>query len=83
MISATRYRRPDSDGGAESADKAFWISFADLMTALMVLFLMVMAGAPRLHPCNTMSIAQAAPDLSEWVGECPMLRQAGCQNRQM
>lgn len=30
---------------AEGADQAFWISFADLMTALMVLFLMVMAVA--------------------------------------
>jgi outer membrane protein OmpA-like peptidoglycan-associated protein len=45
MIATARYRRPDSDGGGESADKAFWISFADLMTALMVLFLMVMAVA--------------------------------------
>jgi outer membrane protein OmpA-like peptidoglycan-associated protein len=38
-------RRAASDGGGESADKAFWISFADMMTALMVLFLMVMAVA--------------------------------------
>lgn len=36
--------RPSYDAG-EGADKAFWISFADLMTALMVLFLMVMAVA--------------------------------------
>ena len=36
--------RPRYDAG-EGADKAFWISFADLMTALMVLFLMVMAVA--------------------------------------
>jgi outer membrane protein OmpA-like peptidoglycan-associated protein len=38
-------RAPPPDAGGESADKAFWISFADMMTALMVLFLMVMAVA--------------------------------------
>jgi outer membrane protein OmpA-like peptidoglycan-associated protein len=40
----TVVKRPSYDTG-EGADKAFWISFADLMTALMVLFLMVMAVA--------------------------------------
>ncbi len=32
-------------GGADEAEKPFWISFADLMTALMVLFLVVMGVA--------------------------------------
>lgn len=32
-------------GGREEAEKPFWISFADLMTALMVLFLVVMGVA--------------------------------------
>lgn len=41
MSAAARHRYASSDGD----DKAFWISFADLMTALMVLFLMVMAVA--------------------------------------
>jgi outer membrane protein OmpA-like peptidoglycan-associated protein len=46
MIAAAQYRRGgETEGGGESADKAFWISFADMMTALMVLFLMVMAVA--------------------------------------
>jgi outer membrane protein OmpA-like peptidoglycan-associated protein len=36
-------RRMPAGGQAEGDDKAFWISFADLMTALMVLFLVVMA----------------------------------------
>lgn len=36
--------RPVYESG-EGADKAFWISFADLMTALMMLFLMVMVVA--------------------------------------
>src|ERR1700753_3800209 len=30
----------------EEAEKPFWISFSDLMTALMVLLLVVMAAAP-------------------------------------
>lgn len=32
-------------GGRDEAEKPFWISFADLMTALMVLFLVVMSVA--------------------------------------
>jgi outer membrane protein OmpA-like peptidoglycan-associated protein len=32
-------------GGKDEAEKPFWISFADLMTALMVLFLVVMGVA--------------------------------------
>ena len=32
-------------GGKEEAEKPFWISFSDLMTALMVLFLVAMAVA--------------------------------------
>jgi len=35
------YRRPDRD----EAEKPFWISFSDMMTALMVLFLVVMTVA--------------------------------------
>src|SRR5205809_5739037 len=31
--------------GRDEAEKPFWISFADLMTALMVLFLLVMSVA--------------------------------------
>ncbi len=45
MNALTYRRRAAPDGGGEGADKAFWISFADMMTALMVLFLMVMAVA--------------------------------------
>ena len=32
-------------GSRDEAEKPFWISFADLMTALMVLFLVVMGVA--------------------------------------
>lgn len=42
-MSASARRRFASSGDGD--DKAFWISFADLMTALMVLFLVVMAVA--------------------------------------
>ena len=42
---STASRRRLAAGGSEGDDKAFWISFADLMTALMVLFLVVMAVA--------------------------------------
>ncbi len=41
---------------SEGDDKAFWISFADLMTALMVLFLVVMAVA-----LLTITRAQTSP----------------------
>ena len=37
--------RGASRRGADDAERPFWISFADLMTALMVLFLVVMAVA--------------------------------------
>ena len=50
--------RPSYDPG-DGADKAFWISFADLMTALMVLFLMVMAVA-LLSITRTASNSSAA-----------------------
>lgn len=39
------HKTPMYAGDGESADKAFWISFADLMLALMMLFLMIMGVA--------------------------------------
>jgi outer membrane protein OmpA-like peptidoglycan-associated protein len=53
-MSAQARRRVEVHG--EGDDKAFWISFADLMTALMVLFLVVMAVA-----LLTITRAQTAP----------------------
>lgn len=38
-------RGPAGRYGSEGDDRAFWISYSDLMTALMVLFMMVMAVA--------------------------------------
>jgi outer membrane protein OmpA-like peptidoglycan-associated protein len=53
-MSALARRRANVSG--EGDDKAFWISFADLMTALMVLFLVVMAVA-----LLTITRAQTSP----------------------
>jgi outer membrane protein OmpA-like peptidoglycan-associated protein len=39
------YRTPAHQRSKDEAEKPFWISYADLMTALMVLFLVVMAVA--------------------------------------
>jgi len=38
-------KAPRRKGGKDEAEKPFWISFSDLMTALMVLFLVAMAVA--------------------------------------
>ncbi|MCV2355376.1 OmpA family protein [Paucibacter sp. B2R-40] len=38
-------RQVSNRGGRDEAEKPFWISFADLMTALMVMFLIVMGVA--------------------------------------
>lgn len=38
-------KRPARKGGKDEAEKPFWISFSDLMTALMVLFLVAMTVA--------------------------------------
>jgi outer membrane protein OmpA-like peptidoglycan-associated protein len=60
--------RARAAAAGEGDDKAFWISFADLMTALMVLFLVVMAvalltitRAPLSPPQATQSPATPAP----------------------
>ena len=38
-------KRPNSKSGKDEAEKPFWISFSDLMTAMMVLFLVAMTVA--------------------------------------
>lgn len=60
-----------ASGADESAATPFWISFADLMTALMMLFLLVMTvsllalsrpstGAPATRPGAAQAVADAA-----------------------
>jgi hypothetical protein len=44
-----RHRRPVRD----EAEKPFWISFSDMMTALMVLFLVVMTVTPWRSPTRS------------------------------
>jgi outer membrane protein OmpA-like peptidoglycan-associated protein len=56
MSTVARRRRANAGVSGEGDDKAFWISFADLMTALMVLFLVVMAVA-----LLTITRAQTSP----------------------
>ncbi len=48
-------------GGKDEAEKPFWISFSDLMTALMVLFLVVM-GVALLAVTKTVSDSQRLQD---------------------
>src|SRR6516225_4999878 len=48
----------------DEAEKPFWISFADLMTALMILFLVVMCVA-LLAVTRTISEAEKAADQRE------------------
>lgn len=42
-MSFGQYQQPSRN--AEEAEKPFWISYADLMTALMILFLVIMVTA--------------------------------------
>ena len=56
MSAAITRPRSRAAVAGEGDDKAFWISFADLMTALMVLFLVVMAVA-----LLTITRAQVSP----------------------
>lgn len=63
--------RPSYDAG-EGADKAFWISFADLMTALMVLFLMVMAVA-LLSITRTAASTTATPTTTPTTTPSPVV----------
>lgn len=51
-------------GSEDEAEKPFWISFADLMTALMVLFLVVMSVA-LLAVTKTVSEAERAKTVRE------------------
>lgn len=57
-------------GNRDEAEKPFWISFADLMTALMILFLVVMAVA---LVAVTTAARKAQSDIEkhqEFISEC-------------
>ncbi len=63
-------RRSRGDMQGESAEKAFWISFADLMTALMVLFLALMVVA--LMAITRAQVATRADSESKALPPSPM-----------
>lgn len=56
-------RSPTQRRGKDEAEKPFWISYADLMTALMVLFLVVMAVA-------VVSVTAGEGDHGEKIDKC-------------
>lgn len=56
-------------GGSEEGEKPFWISYADLMTALMVLFLVVMVIALLSVTQQIRSIKQAEVQREQEINE--------------
>lgn len=56
--------------GKEEAEKPFWISFSDLMTALMVLFLVAMAVALIAVTHGLATIDQKARERKEEIDSC-------------
>ena len=56
--------------GKEEAEKPFWISFSDLMTALMVLFLVAMAVALIAVTHGLTTIGQEAKNRDEAIALC-------------
>ena len=54
----------------EEAEKPFWISFSDLMTALMVLFLVAMAVALMVVTQGLRSIEDKRNDREESIMAC-------------
>jgi len=59
-----------SKGGKEQAEKPFWISFSDLMTALMVLFLVAMAVALMAVTQGLADIKKKEQARQETIGTC-------------
>jgi len=59
-------RRPPRD----DAEKPFWISFSDLMTALMVLFLVAMAVALMAVTQGLREIEQEKKERDETIRTC-------------
>jgi outer membrane protein OmpA-like peptidoglycan-associated protein len=57
-------------GGKEEAEKPFWISFSDLMSALMVLFLVAMAVALLAVTQGLAEIKRAEKDRSQAIDSC-------------
>jgi outer membrane protein OmpA-like peptidoglycan-associated protein len=57
-------------GGRDEAEKPFWISFSDLMTALMVLFLVAMAAALMAVTKDLAKIQTTEQERKDGVASC-------------
>ena len=66
LLTPSRRKPPRHD----EAEKPFWISFSDLMTALMVLFLVAMAVALIGLTQGLRQQGQAKADRQEAIGQC-------------
>jgi outer membrane protein OmpA-like peptidoglycan-associated protein len=67
MFGITAQRRK---AGKDEAEKPFWISFSDLMTALMVLFLVAMAVALMAVTKGLVKIKQEGQAREETINSC-------------
>lgn len=61
---------PKRRGGREDGEKPFWISFSDLMTALMVLFLVAMAVALMAVTQGLEKIKKEAEERDRTIESC-------------
>jgi len=63
-------KTPRRTSSKDEAEKPFWISFSDLMTALMVLFLVAMAVALMAVTQGLREIEQEKKDRDETIRAC-------------
>lgn len=63
-------KSPKRRGGREDGEKPFWISFSDLMTALMVLFLVAMAVALMAVTQGLQKIKKEAQERDATIESC-------------
>jgi outer membrane protein OmpA-like peptidoglycan-associated protein len=66
-------RSPSQQRGKDEAEKPFWISYADLMTALMVLFLVVMAVALLAVTRTVSELEQREAEYKADIDNCMIL----------
>lgn len=63
-------KTPKRRGGREDGEKPFWISFSDLMTALMVLFLVAMAVALMAVTQGLQKIKKQTEERDKTIESC-------------
>jgi outer membrane protein OmpA-like peptidoglycan-associated protein len=63
-------KTPKRKGGKDEAEKPFWISFSDLMTALMVLFLVAMSVALMSVTQGLANIEQLEKERKDGIASC-------------